>query len=219
MEDEYELYGLTLSASGGFGTLPRAFDTANPGDEEFGDLDLGAPNEECSPSGPGEGSGGVPGAEGENCKELGNVLIIQEKNANVLIPDDNADGGMIVFDWDDTPAVVVDEMALLDIDYETKITILYVTPGGNMSQKVIDVPLLGDNSYQVVKIETANVKQIVVTATRSLGIASISFCYEPPTTPTSSPVEVGPPALPTVDMRYVWMMHVVVALPSCENLF
>lgn len=104
---------------------------------------------------------------------------------------------MIVFDWPETPAVVVDEMALLDIDYATKIVVLYMTPGGNMSEKTINVPLLGDNSYQRVKIETPNIKQIVVMAERSLGVASLSFCYEPPApTPTSAPT--GAPIMPPV---------------------
>jgi len=200
LENEYAEYGLTLSATGGFGTLPRTLDTANPGDEMFGDPDLGAPNEFCKPPGPGTGVGGIPGAEGENCNPLGNVIIIQEDNDDVSIPDDNVDGGTIVFDFE-KPALLVEDIALLDIDYETKIVVYYLTPGGNMSQKTINVPLLGDNSYQVVSIDTENVKQIVVMTVRSLGVASISFCYELPSAPTLSPVATPPPAtLPPVDM-------------------
>jgi hypothetical protein len=204
LENEYEEYGLTLSASGGFGTLPRTLDSANPGSEETcGDPDLGAPNEKCSPSGPGTGIGGEPGAPGENCNPLGNVLIIQEPGAEC--PDDNADGGMIIFDWAETPATVVKEIALLDVDYETKLTVLYMTPNGNMSVKTIVVPQLGDNSYQVVKIDIPNVKQIVLMAERSVAVASLSFCYEKPAEPTSSPVAAPTPGgteptLPPVDM-------------------
>jgi hypothetical protein len=113
---------------------------------------------------------------------------------------------MIIFDWAETPATVVNEIALLDIDYETKLTVLYMTPNGNMSVKTIVVPQLGDNSYQVVKIETPNVKQIVLMAARSVGVASLSFCYEKPTEPTLSPVATPPtpsgmpPTFPPVDM-------------------
>jgi hypothetical protein len=107
---------------------------------------------------------------------------------------------MIVFDWPETPAVLVDEIALLDVDYATKIIVLYMTPGGNMSEKTINVDLLGDNSYQKVKIETPNVKQIVVMTERSLGVASLSFCYEPPApVPTSAPVSSGAPVMPPVE--------------------
>jgi hypothetical protein len=75
-----------MSAAGGFGTLPRTLDTANPGEEPFGDADLGAPNEKCTPPGPGVGAGGEPGLPGENCSPLGNVLIIQEENEDLTIP-------------------------------------------------------------------------------------------------------------------------------------
>ena len=74
----YDDYGLLLSATGGFGTEPRLFDSANPGD----DVDLGAPNENCVDGpGPGVGEGGEPGKPGVNCNPLGNVLIIQEDPA------------------------------------------------------------------------------------------------------------------------------------------
>ena len=43
VENEWENYGLILSASGGEGSLPRLYDTSNPRP----DPDLGAPNEKC----------------------------------------------------------------------------------------------------------------------------------------------------------------------------
>jgi hypothetical protein len=58
--DEFLKYGLTMSAQGGVGNLPRLFDTANPGTTELGDPDLGAPNNRCTPPGPGVGEGGEP---------------------------------------------------------------------------------------------------------------------------------------------------------------
>ena len=71
VSDEWRGLGLTLGASGGIGNKPRLFDTANPGTEQKGDPDLGAPNESCG--GPGVGAGGVKGSDGENCSPLGNV--------------------------------------------------------------------------------------------------------------------------------------------------
>lgn len=88
-DNEYTKYGLTMTASGGLGTLPRLFDTANPGGQDgFGDKDLGAPNRHCTPSGPGKGEGGEPDEVGANCNPLGNVLIVQEPNDHPEIPDD-----------------------------------------------------------------------------------------------------------------------------------
>ena len=80
-QNEYAAFGLTISASGGLGTLPRLFDTANPGGKDgYGDPDLGAPNERCNGGGPGWGEGGEPDGAGPNCNPLGNVLIVQEPN-------------------------------------------------------------------------------------------------------------------------------------------
>lgn len=93
VENQWETLGLTLFAEGGEGTLPRLFDTSNPGgatNKVCGDRDLGAPNKKCPGGGPGEGVGGEPGAVGENCDPLGNVLIIQEPGEDC--PDDNVDG-------------------------------------------------------------------------------------------------------------------------------
>jgi len=51
-----QAYGLTLYAAGGFGYLPRLFNTSSVGN----DPDLGSPNEWCYPPGPGKGEGGKP---------------------------------------------------------------------------------------------------------------------------------------------------------------
>mmetsp|Transcript_25496 Transcript_25496/g.46032 ORF Transcript_25496/g.46032 Transcript_25496/m.46032 type:complete len:81 (-) Transcript_25496:194-436(-) len=78
---------MTLQAKGGENTLPRIFDSGNPGGETryaCGDSDLGTPNEKCSKNpGPGRGIGGEPGSPGENCEPLGNVLIVQEPGSRV----------------------------------------------------------------------------------------------------------------------------------------
>ena len=108
---EWAKYGLTLSASGGFGPLPRLFDSSDP----VADRDLGAPNNRCSNPGPGVGAGGEPGTEGENCEPLGNVLIIQEDNDDPSIPDDQRGGGKVTFTFDE-PVVYFHQIGLLDID-------------------------------------------------------------------------------------------------------
>jgi hypothetical protein len=193
VESEWEAYGMILSAAGGFETLPRIFDTANPGESnDKGDPDLGALNMRCSPPGPGVGIGGESDTEGENCSPLGNALIVQEKNDDMSIPDDNVDGGMIMFDFD-PKATYVKDIGLLDVDYETMIIIMFMTESGAMKEKKINVPLLGDNSYQLVSIETDNVMQLVVAMQRSAAVTSITFCY--PEVPTSPPAETPPPTL------------------------
>ena len=57
---------------------------------------------------------------GEN---LENVLIIQENNVDASIPDDNLNGGVIVFDVKKV-AKCVYEMGLLVVDQETSITVM-----------------------------------------------------------------------------------------------
>jgi hypothetical protein len=129
VSNEWEEFGLILSASGGYGDLPRVFDTSNPGDEESGDPDLGSPNERCIPPGPGIGEGGEPGGDGENCSPLGNALIVQEGNDDLDVPDDNEDGGMIVFDFKKM-AEYVYEVGLLDVDDKTSVSVIYRTSNG-----------------------------------------------------------------------------------------
>jgi len=202
IEDEYAAFGLTLSASGGLGTLPRLFDTANPGGKDgFGDPDLGAPNERCNGGGPGWGEGGEPDGAGPNCNPLGNVLIIQEPNGKPQIPDDNVDGGTIEFNFE-PKAERVNSIGLLDVDYKTTLYVEWMNELGEMKTTVISVPELGDNSYQLVAINKPGVKKIILELERSAAVTSLSFCY-PVTAPTKAPPTPSPPvpgcALTTVD--------------------
>jgi hypothetical protein len=192
LENEYAAYGLTLSASGGVGLLPRLLDTANPVDGECGDPDLGAPNMRCPGGGPGEGEDGEPDGRGPNCNPLGNVLIVQEPGENC--PDDNVDGGEIVFDFN-PKADYVSSIGLLDVDYATALTVRYMDNYGAMRTKNIQVPTLGDNSYQDLSINIARVSKITLTMRRSAGVSSISFCYPrvPVAPPTFAPPTPAPP--------------------------
>jgi hypothetical protein len=202
VEDEWEEYSLTLSASGGFGTLPRIFDTAQIGNDLYGDPDLGSPNEKCTPPGPGVGLGGEPGAPGENCEYLGNVVIIQEDSSNTAIPDDNMEGGTITLNFDPA-AVFVNQIGLLDVDYKTDLVVTQ-TDG---TVTTIPVPILGDNSKQSVPINLPNVSKIDVVLTRSAAIIDITYSYlvsgplPPAGAPTPMSGETPPPnGFPTIDM-------------------
>jgi hypothetical protein len=187
VEDEWETYGLTLSANGGFGSLPRLFNTSSVGN----DPDLGSPNEKCTPSGPGKGEGGQPGSVGANCQFLGNVLIIQDSNKRIKIPDDNVNGGSILFEFE-TP-VLFESLGLLDMDYASFITILTESDSGEMEElPTIDIELLGDNSFQTMNINVENVKQLRVSMARSGAVTDIAFCY-----PSTGPTPVAPTKTPT----------------------
>lgn len=175
VENEWAAYGLALLAGGGEGGLPCLFDTANPVTEMHGDADLGAPNEQCPNGGPGIGGGGQPGGLGPNCDPLGSVLIIQEPGTDG-VPDDNARGGLIVFQFSPM-AEQVKEIGFLDVDETTTVYLLHVDDDGVTNEKVIEVPNKGNNSYQVVSINTSRVTDLVVDATGSFAVTSISFCY------------------------------------------
>ena len=173
VSNDWLSYGLTLSAEGGRGKLPRLFDTANPGTEEKGDPDLGAPNKGCG--GPGIGLGGERGAPGENCNPLGNVLIIQEINDYPEIPDDNAKGGIITLDFTNPDGQYVFDMGLLDIDYRgTTIEVIYRN-GGKDAKNTIIVNALGDNSFQKILIDTPNVTWIKVMLRESGAVTYLKF--------------------------------------------
>ena len=181
VSNEWVSLGMTLSTIGGLASenRPRLFNTSSVGN----DPDLGSPNEYCTPSGPGKGSEGGPSGAGPNCDPLGNVLIVQNSDASITIPDDSVDGGSILFDFA-ADVSYVSEIGLLDIDYETMITIFYY---GKDDIDVIDVPLLGDNSVQTISINKSNVKQVRVDFTRSGAVTFISFCStSPPTVMPSS---------------------------------
>jgi hypothetical protein len=156
----------------------RIFDTTNPGTREAGDPDLGAPNERCTPAGPGIGAGGEPNSDnkGVNCEPQGNALIVQEDNDNPNIPDDNVNGGTMTFNFFEPGGKYVYEMGLLDIDYATTVKVIYENGNGGTSENDIVVPRLGDNSFQVFKINQAAVRSIKVIMTRSGAVTYIKFC-------------------------------------------
>lgn len=201
--NQWQSIGMILSTVGGLASenRPRLFNTSSVGN----DPDLGSPNEFCTPPGPGVGLEGQPGGAGPNCDPLGNVLIVQSSDESITIPDDAVGGGSILIDFT-TDVSYVGEIGLLDIDYETMITVSYY---GSDDIDVIDVPLLGDNSVQTISIEKSNVKQVRVDFTRSGAVTFISFASfcsaSPPTvmpssvpsrSPSESPSE-SPTAVPS----------------------
>ena len=82
MSDEWSDDGLTLLATG-CDEIPCLLDSSSV---TGADSVRGSPNKNCEDAGPGTGTGGKPGAEGENCVPQKNVLV-------------NDCGTMIVFDF------------------------------------------------------------------------------------------------------------------------
>lgn len=130
---------------------------ACPGTDKEGDLDLGAPNKACPGGGPGQGMGGEPGQPGMNCSPKDNALIIQEPGTS--ISDNNVDGGIIMLDYLFPNGTYIKNIGLLDVDYGTNIIVVYESASGYMEYTII-VPLLRDNTAQMVEIDQANVKWI-----------------------------------------------------------
>lgn len=177
VRNQWISYGMVVSAIGGLGNLPRLFDTANPGTQEAGDPDLGSPNETCNPPGPGWGIGGEIGAPGENCVPLGFCLIVQEINARLDIPDDNAGGGIILFEFTKFGGTFIQDLQLLDIDYRgAEVVVCYLNENGKERKTKLPVENLGDNSVQTVTIEMDKVIWVKVKFLESGGVPSITFC-------------------------------------------
>ena len=167
--------------------MPRLFNTSDIGNITYGDPDLGSPNEGCG--GPGVGIGGAPGMLGENCVPQGNVLIIQESNAFMEQPDDNAFGGTIIFDF--TPqAETVYAVGVMDIDgSDSKISVEH---GDGSTSEPKTIHGLGENSVQTIPVNLENVSRLSVFFPGSGAVTSISFCHR-----ATQPDTALPGAAPT----------------------
>lgn len=157
--------------------MPIAFDTADPVDGECGDSDLGSPNVHCPGGGVGVGEDGEPDGRGPNCVPLGMALIVQEPGETC--PDDNVDGGIIEIIFE--PMVEsIESIGLLDVDYTTIVKITFQNQYGQLEDKNIVVPLRGDNSYQLLPLDLADVtgpvKKLKLILTRSGAVTSLTFC-------------------------------------------
>lgn len=180
VQDEWSANGITVSASsmsGGYTPdgKPRLFDTTMPGSGDDGDPDLGAPNQLCMPSGPGVGAGGVPTSIGANCDPQGLVLIIQESDKPT--PDDNAAGGMIVFDF--AYPTDVNSLGLMDIEPIGNPTTIMITKSDGTTES-INAQGFGDNSVENIAINVANAVRLKITFATSGAVTFLDLCVRPP---------------------------------------
>ena len=160
LKDEYfQAYGLVLSASGGFSKKPCLFNTS-----DIQDSDLGSPNQQCTPPGPGVGKGGEPDMPGANCKPQHNVLIIQQDDEEQPVA--NQHGGSLVFTF--TEKVTLNEIGLMDIG---KVGTNITAEIGDATQN-FPVIGLGNNAVQT---ETIHLPRVSKLSVHFMGRSAVTF--------------------------------------------
>jgi hypothetical protein len=178
IDDEFAAWGLNIASENHHNARPDLaiiFDSSNPTGE---DEDLGTPNQDFA--GPGIGLGGQQDELGENSQSLGNVLITAEDDVDddndgyIDDPDDERNGATFAFDFDAN--TWVDYVELLDMEEAGgKIYLHHDDTGSNFD--VIDIPVLGNNSFQRLVIDDHDVKTMYIDLPGSGAIAN--FCFDP----------------------------------------
>ncbi len=121
-------------------------------------FDMGTPNEDFG--GPGVGAGGAMGALGENRDPQDNVLFLDPS-------------GTITFDFA-TPSRV-NNIGLLDIDSPGSTIELYDS-GATLIGAPIPIPALGENSFQILVLNTAGVSQMkVIAPAENFAVATLDY--------------------------------------------
>lgn len=177
--NQYANRGVRISAvnNGGGPDAAVIFNSSVP---SGGDFDLGTPNMDFG--GPGIGNGGRLGQPGANNVPLGKILIVQERNQrgcgpggqDFCVPDDEAGGGKLIFDFD-CPTTILD-VVIVDADDGNPSGAVLTFNGGSNS---VGIPNLGNNSTQTVYVNQPGVTRMEVEFAGSGGLAS--FHYKPDT--------------------------------------
>ncbi|MBX3395325.1 MAG: thrombospondin type 3 repeat-containing protein [Phycisphaerae bacterium] len=170
------------------GNAAVIFDSSNP---SALDLDLGSPNGQCNPAGPGIGQGGIPASMYANCTALGKILIVAENltDANpadglVDVPNDSAGGNpMLHFNFSAIGPVTLQSITILDIDQNPNAKVYLYSPSNALLNQ-ISIPNTGDNGKVVLSLgPTANVGRMVVALKGSGAVDDIVFLTAPTTQP------------------------------------
>ncbi|MDY7092239.1 MAG: choice-of-anchor A family protein [Acidobacteriota bacterium] len=135
-----------------------------------GDPDLGTPNQDFG--GPGVGAGGGLGMPGENSIPEGNILILSE-DADSSDPDDDRNGGVMIFDFD--VPVEIHSVRVLDIDNGELVDLLAFDADGFLMGQATAVSM-GDNSAQDVLLFASGISRLEAQFAGSGGLAEIVFC-------------------------------------------
>ncbi len=102
--------------------------------------------------------------------DLGNVAIISE-DGDTTDPDDNANGGILTFEWD--TLVGVTGVGLLDID-EPGGSITFFDENSNVIETV-EIPELENNSFQELEFDVQNVARMDISFTASGAVTAVDF--------------------------------------------
>jgi hypothetical protein len=170
IDTEWSAWGVNVTTKNPSAHPAMIFDTANP---TGGDWDLGTPNSDFG--GPGIGVGGQTGRPGVNDRALGKVLIVAERN-NPADPDDNANGGTLIFTFD--YPVRMDEVQILDIDHmgEAGVVLAYSDVAGKKLIATGRMLGLGDNSVQTVVLNAQGVRRLEVVFPANGSLATVVSC-------------------------------------------
>ncbi|WP_184305136.1 Ig-like domain-containing protein, partial [Aporhodopirellula rubra] len=199
--DLYSDWGVTISSAN-----PQRpamlFDSSAP---TGGDPDLGSPN--TSFGGPGVGTGGASSATGENALHQKRILIISE-DGDSSDPDDNAHGGVLVFEFD--ASTTVHSVGLLDIDDLQSEIRLYDAAGSLIDS--FGAADLGNNSYQRVTIETSGISRMEIELAGSGGVTDLQFCNdnEPPVVSYTLTETIDEATTATLDLQSTGMIETLV---------
>ncbi len=148
------------------------FDSSNPSGN---DDDLGTPNEVYG--GPGVGAGGAT-----NDTAHGKILIIS-KDGNQSDPNDYAGGGTLIFTFDGN--LYVGDVYLLDIEENGGYVRAYDSVSGGGILAEVPIPQTGDNGFQILSIDTYDVRRLEISLAGSGGVPAIVSCSPPPPPPTA----------------------------------
>ncbi|MEM9216520.1 MAG: hypothetical protein AAGD25_19500 [Cyanobacteria bacterium P01_F01_bin.150] len=105
-----------------------------------------------------------------SASDLDNVLIISE-DGDTTDPDDNAKGGTFTFEWDEL--VGVHQVGLLDIDKPGS-SITFFDANAHEIETIV-IPDLGNNSYQELEVDVANVARMDITLVSSGAVTNVDF--------------------------------------------
>lgn len=176
--DWFHTFGLMIDAQGHDGKKnlhPMIFDSTQAETNGLGASDafaLGSPNMDCE--GFGVGIGGKIGNAGENCENLGNLLIPSRKpeisNAEMNDFHPSRMGGVLIFDfYRDTN---VQSIGFLNVGSADQIMI--ISDDGSFEK--VDLESVGQNGYQRINLEMDGVKKMYVSLHSFGAVTGLDLC-------------------------------------------
>lgn len=171
-----ESWGVIISSN--FSNLtPVLFNSSSP---TCGDWDLGSPNEAFG--GPGKVTVGNKSPAGNisseyaNDRALGMIIITQESHSR-CVPDDNAEGGDILFEFSNTTFVT--SVGMLDIEEVRGPSFIQTLDENGEILSTTSFVAAGDNTLQTITIQDDNVKILRVRCEGSCGIGEVQIVTGP----------------------------------------